>query len=216
MVGLYKKTTIIISLITIVALAFSLGFVCASSPGGIWVSNISIGIISSGFLLIVTSLVSYLREEEHLKEEFTWKLSELEKRTMELETISLIGRTKEQYLEREYVVFTEINSILKSYFAIVDVETFFPKRESIQLILELQNKLYELYKKTNKAVECIRVYLNPISNEKGELSYTDEAFKKDMHDITVLLDDFDHSGKSITLWLREKEREYSRIVLGKK
>lgn len=212
--GIYKKSTIISLVLSIVALSgsFFLQYRIDYTFGN-WLNNICIGILSSGILTFVTSLIGYCKEERRTLHEYHWKLSELKYAVIELGTIT---HKELKNGEPYYDGICKINMILKHYFALVDTDFFFYRRKKIQKVFEIQTKLYPLVSETDIARDALRVFLNGKRDENGERIYKFEDLKKDMKGAIEMFDNFDNTGKLFAIWLLDVEREFGEVVFGLK
>ncbi len=214
MIGIYKKT-IVYSFLTSMGALIVATLINKDTREVELIKDIFIGVFSSSILIVLTSVIGYLTEEEKLIREYLWKISELKYCSIELQTIPEYGHSDVELYEMYYDKYKQMNQILTNYFAIVDVDFFFHRRKKTQIILELQYKLRPLVKITNKAVESLRVYINGKCNENGERYYTKELFLRDIGDVAAKINNFEGADKSLTLWIIEKEAEALEIINGK-
>ena len=211
--SIYRRTVYISAIVSVLSLVLSIlcSFVL-SNPFTVWLNTILTGLFSSGILVCISSLVGYFIEEEKTLHQYHWKISELKYAAIELQTFP----DSEKNWTANYEKISRINYILKNYFAILDKDFIFHKRKRIQKLLEIDINLYPLVKLTDRAMECLRVYLNEKTDDMGNRCYGHDEFIGDMHDIAKQIDNYNDSGKMLAMWLVDKEREYGDVVFNLK
>ena len=95
-----------------------------------WVNNILIGLIASSALLLLSSLIGYLHEEQTKYHEYYWNLIQLKNKALVSSTIP-----SDSDLEYKWQAIADVNSLLEGYFAVCDQGYVFPKRKKIQKML---------------------------------------------------------------------------------
>lgn len=207
--SIYKKTTELSFIITIASLFLS--FINISKLGNYaaWVNNVCIGLFSSGFLTLFSSLTGYLIEEKKTSMEFCWKIKELKDKVLNFQT--LYNSNMDTYI----CALMDVNTLLREYFAIWDNDFFFCRRKKIQKMYEIHTLLQLANEKTSDMVLCATKYRAKCVDEEGKLRYTMKQFKDDIKEDEEILFDYHGTGMPLTIWLQEKENEYSKILFRK-
>lgn len=210
--SIYKKSTIISAIVTVVTLVLSLLFTFCDNKIGVWLENVCIGVFASGLLMLFSSGIGYLVEEQKCLREYCWKIKELKDKIINLQTLPENTSTINEY----YDAIMAVNSLLRSYFAIIDNDFFFDGREKIQKLYEIQYKLEPFNKMSSDAAICIGQYRTRHVDKNGNRTYPKNKFNEDIQDFMNTLDNFDNSGMPLACWLEEKEKEYSILIWKKR
>lgn len=206
----YKYTFEVSLLISILSFTLSLLFCFSDSSIGTWFENILIGVFASGLLLIGSSLIGYLVEERKICVEYYWKLLSLKSKALVLSTIPIEKNTSEEY----YSAIAQINELLLSYFALVDLDFIFGRwRGKIQKLLEIHSFLFEYKNLIGSAEIHFREYMACTKNANGVRNYSKESFREDIRPFSRATDNFKESGHPFVIYLDMKIQEYHTFIL---
>lgn len=205
MMGIHKKTMTISGVVVLAAICF---LVLLNGNLGDCIENIAIGLLSSGLLLMFSSLIGYYEEEKKNCKEYYWHLIALRNRGLVLSSIPIHKGTYKDYWE----ALTNINEILEKYFAIFDQDFIFIGRKKIQKILEIHNELCRFKNLSIDAELYIRQYMNDKTDENGNKVYTKENLMNNIKEFSMAVDDFMGDGKYFVMYLDEKIRELQKVM----
>ena len=208
--SVYKKTIIVSLAITCVSLVLSLGAVQYKEGYGLWFENVCIGIFASGLLMFFSSIMGYLIEEKKTLCEYSWKIKELKDKVLNFQTLSKENQTLDGY----FIALSDINSLLRSYFAIMDNDFLFIRRKKIQKLLEIHTNLQPFNTAASEAILYYGQYRTKNEDENGNQVYSFEQFRMDIKEFVRMVDNYQGTEMSLVMWLQKKEVEYSRLIFG--
>ena len=210
--SIYKKSIKMSLGVTVLSFFVSLIMVSNSNKYGIWIENICVGIFASGLLMLFSSGIGYFMEEEKTLREYCWRIKELKDKVLNLQTLSGTARTTDDYFQ----AVLNINSLLRSYFAVVDIDFFFRKRRKIQKIYEIHSKLEPFNRESSNAALYMGQYRTQNIAENGKRTYPQEKYIEDIRDFCNMIDNFQDTGEPLVIWLHHKEEEYSKLIFSNK
>ena len=198
---IYRGSTIVSAICTLIALFFSLVFMGASTPLNVWIENMFIGVFASALLMFFSSIIGYIKEEQRSSKEYLFRLMELKEKVINLETIPL----EKTDINEIYTATVEIHNVLINYFYLVDTNFLIPQRKIPRYILNMQMELREFMDETRNALTHICV-------KRTNKKYMYDDFRADIARFIEMVDNFNASGKKMGIWLELKEKEYASLL----
>ena len=206
----YRYTFQVSFLIVIVFLILSWLLCSSESDVGKWLENISVGVFASALLLVGSSLIGYLVEDEKICNEYYWKLLSLRSKILVLSTIPLEKNVSEEY----YNAIAQINELLIGYFAMVEQKFIFWRwRKKIQKLFEIHAFLHEYENLSESAEIHFREYIAAVKDENGKRRYTREDLHRDIMEFCKVTDNYKETGQPFVVFLDLKIREYHALLV---
>jgi hypothetical protein len=176
-----------------------------------WLENVCVGVFASGLLMIFSSLIGYRKEEMRTFREYHWKLSELKKAAVALETLPADENDIDNYIDATF----NLNNILISYFATVDIDfMFYNQRKKVQKLYEIHKQLELIKTLSGNALLKMYEFRCGTLNDEGVRKYSFKEFKHDIQDFINALDNYNESGFMLAIWIEKKEQEYGEVIFG--
>jgi hypothetical protein len=176
-----------------------------------WLENVCVGAFASGLLMIFSSLIGYRKEEMRTFREYHWKLSELKKAAVALETLPFYESDINNYIDATF----NLNNILMNYFATVDIDfMFYNQRKKVRKLYEIHKQLEKINTLSGNALQKMYEFRCGVLNEEGVRNYSFKTFKHDIQDFINALDNYNESGLMLAVWIEKQEREYGEVIFG--
>lgn len=195
-------------LLIMVSLLISYKLVDKTSECMNWLENIFIGIFASSLLILITSCVNYIIEENRSIYSFYWNLSELKSRVLILSTIPVEEKSVQAYYNAIY----NVNELFRTEFALFDQNFIFIRRKKIQKVLEIYIALHEYKSSSTVAEQKMREYLANTKNHDGTRTYSSEQFQNDIANFCDKTNNFKNSNKPFVIYIEEKMNELSKYI----
>ena len=205
---IHKLTAQLMILLIIVSLLISYKLIDKTSGCMNWLENIFIGIFASSLLVLITSCVSYIIEENRSIYSFYWNLSELKSRLLILSTIPVEEKSVQAYYNAIY----NVNELFRTEFALFDQNFIFIRRKKIQKVLEIYIALHEYKSSSTVAEQKMREYLANTKNHDGTRTYSSEQFQNDIANFCDKTNNFKNSNKPFVIYIEEKMNELSKYI----
>jgi hypothetical protein len=208
-----KTACIVAFIVTILGLIISLVILPFQDTMAFyqWLENVCVGVFASGLLMLFSSFIGYRKEEMHTFREYHWKLSELKKAAVALETLPAHERDIDNYIDATL----NLNNILRNYFAIVDIDfALCNRRKKVQKLYEIHQQLEKINTLSGNALLKMYEFRCGKLNDEGARNYSFKQFKHDIQDFINAIDNYNESGLMLAIWLEKKELEYGEVVFG--
>lgn len=205
---IHKLTAQLMILLIMVSLLISYKLVDKTSECMNWLENIFIGIFASSLLILITSCVNYIIEENRSIYSFYWNLSELKSRVLILSTIPVEEKSVQAYYNAIY----NVNELFRTEFALFDQNFIFIRRKKIQKVLEIYIALHEYKSSSTVAEQKMREYLANTKNHDGTRTYSSEQFQNDIANFCDKTNNFKNSNKPFVIYIEEKMNELSKYI----
>lgn len=205
---IHKLTAQLMSFLIIVSLLISYILIDKTSGYMNWLENIFIGIFASSLLVLITSCVSYIMEENRSIYSFYWNLSELKSRVLILSTIPIEEKNVQAYCAALY----SVNELFRTEFALFDQNFIFIRRKKIQNVLEIYTALHEYKSSSTVAEQKMREYLANTKKLDGTRIYSSEQFQNDIADFCNKTNNFKNCNKPFVIYIEDKMSELSKYI----
>ena len=206
---IYKITLLINLVVSSLFLIISWVLHDSTNHIALWISNISGGIFASAILLVGTSIIGYLIEEQKQCLQYYWKLIALRSKVIILSTLPVGKSSHEDY----YNAISQVNELLIGFFAMFEQDfVFYKRRRKIQKLLEIHTMLFECEKLSVNAEICFRQYLAQTKTGEGKRQYEFEEFKADINGFIAFIDKYEDTGEPFVVYLDKKIQEYHELL----